>query len=110
MNIRKARTQAFQRQHGRCCYCGCPMWQASPEQFAKHHGVSRQQARAFQCTAEHLRARQDGGSNQASNIAAACIVCNHRRHQRKNPPEPGAYQQMVQKRMAKGGWHTARPE
>jgi hypothetical protein len=57
-NIRKS---AFTQQNGKCCYCGFHMWLDSADSFAKHHGISVKQARHFQCTAEHLKARQEGG-------------------------------------------------
>lgn len=109
MNIQKIRTRAFQRQSGRCIYCGCPMWQSSPEEFAQQHLVTRKQASAFRCTAEHLRARCDGGSDGAANIAAACQFCNSQRHRSTRPLEPDAYRAKVQRRMGKGGWHVVRP-
>jgi 5-methylcytosine-specific restriction endonuclease McrA len=104
--LKKHRNSAFDRQKGKCCYCGFQMWRDSPEAFAEAHGIKVAQARHFQCTAEHLVARQDGGKDGALNIAAACIRCNQLRHQRKNPPEPMQYQAHVQKRLAKGGWHN----
>lgn len=109
MSIQKIRTKAFQHQSGRCTYCGCPMWQSSPEQFARQHQVTRKQASAFRCTAEHLRARCDGGRNGAANIAAACQFCNSQRHKAAKPLEPDAYRARVQRRMAKGSWHPAHP-
>ncbi|MCQ4243895.1 restriction endonuclease [Stutzerimonas decontaminans] len=104
--LKKHRNSAFDRQKGKCCYCGFQMWRDSPEAFAKAHGITATQARHFQCTAEHLFARQDGGKDEAQNIAAACRRCNQLRHQRKTPPEPAQYQQFVQKRLDKGGWHA----
>ncbi|WP_447751601.1 HNH endonuclease [Pseudomonas nicosulfuronedens] len=109
MSIQTIRTKAFQRQAGRCTYCGCPMWQSSPEHFAQQHQVTRKQASAFRCTAEHLHARCDGGTDAAGNIAAACYWCNSRRHQAKRPLSPEAYRAKVQQRMGKGRWHAARP-
>lgn len=108
-SISKLRKSAFTQQNGKCCYCGFSMWQDSAESFAKHHGITLKQARHFQCTAEHLQARQDGGKDAAGNIAAACIRCNHLRHARKKPLATKQYQQYVQNRVNKGGWHNARP-
>ncbi len=105
----KPRRSAFVRQNGKCCYCGFEMWQDSPESFALRHGLTLKQARHFQCTAEHLKARKDGGGNGSSNIAAACIRCNQLRHARKKPMEPEQYQRHVISRVVKGGWHAARP-
>ncbi|MGL4316766.1 MAG: HNH endonuclease [Pseudomonas sp.] len=106
--LQKHRQSAFTRQNGKCCYCGFAMWQDSPESFAKQQGISAKQARYFQCTAEHLRARQDGGGDSLSNIAAACIRCNHLRHARKMAMSPEQYLCHVQKRVKRGGWHIAR--
>lgn len=102
-----SRSHAHSTQSGRCIYCGAPMWSQSPEQFASRHGISLADARRFQLTAEHLIARSEGGSDAKSNIAAACLYCNHKRHQRKTPPDPLAYQALVQRRIAKGKWHPA---
>ncbi|MFI8608002.1 HNH endonuclease [Pseudomonas sp. NPDC077649] len=108
-SIQKHRKTAFTQQNGKCCYCGFRMWLDSADTFAKQHGITVKQARHFQCTAEHLQARQDGGRDARSNIAAACIRCNQLRHQRKNPMAPAQYQQHVKRRVKKGGWHSARP-
>ena len=105
-SIAKNRNTAFQRQNGHCCYCGFKMWQKSPAEFAKAHGISAAQARHFQCTAEHLQARQDGGTDRLGNIAAACLRCNNLRHARAKPPQPPEYQELVQKRLSKGKWHS----
>jgi len=58
--LQKHRQSAFAAQCGRCIYCRQPM--------GRH------------ATAEHLKARQDGGTDRRDNIAAACRTCNHRRH------------------------------
>jgi hypothetical protein len=58
--LQKHRQSAFIAQQGRCIYCGCNM--------GNHP------------TAEHLQARQDGGTDRRDNIAAACWRCNYRRH------------------------------
>ena len=108
--IAKHRRSAFDRQNGRCCYCGFLMWQHSAEAFAAEHRISLAQAKHFQCTAEHLQARCDGGNNRTENIAAACKRCNQLRHQRKKAPSPDAYQQFVQERLRKGKWCTLPPK
>jgi 5-methylcytosine-specific restriction endonuclease McrA len=108
-SIKKHRYTAFTQQNGKCCYCGFSMWQDSAESFAKQHGITVKQARHFQCTAEHLQARQDGGRDVQHNIAAACIRCNHLRHARKKPMAVKQYQQHVKKRVSQGGWHDVRP-
>ena len=101
----KSRSTAFERQGGRCFYCDFPMWRGSIEQFARFHGITLGQARQFQCTAEHLLARQDGGGDGRGNIVAACLVCNQRRHKRKLVPEPEAYRTLVRQRLNQGRWH-----
>lgn len=103
--LQKIRKSAFTRQNGKCYYCNFSMWQDSAESFAKRHGLAVKQARHFQCTAEHLIARQDGGRDEGWNIAAACIRCNQLRHRRKVPMEPGQYQNYVRERVEKGIWH-----
>lgn len=104
----KSRSTAFEHQSGRCYYCDFPMWRGSIEQFARLYGITLGQARQFQCTAEHLLARQDGGGDGRSNIVAACLVCNQRRHKRKLALKPDAYRKLVQQRLSHGLWHIAR--
>lgn len=101
----KSRSTAFERQGGRCYYCDFPMWRGSIEQFARLHGITLGQARQFQCTAEHLLARQDGGGDGRSNIVAACLVCNQRRHKRKAPLSPEDYRELIQHRLSQVRWH-----
>lgn len=104
-NFRAHRAHAFELQHGRCYYCQQPMWLSDLAAFAKQQGFTAKQSRRFQCTAEHLQARCDGGKDRAANIAAACLTCNTRRHRRKQPPQPVAYRALVQRRMKAGRWH-----
>lgn len=102
--LQRLRTQAFHAQRGLCCYCGLPMWQASPDEL-KPFGLRARTVAPLRCTAEHLVAQQDGGKDVAGNIAAACWLCNSRRHKRKSPPLPEVYRAFVARRMAKGKWH-----
>ncbi|WP_414635381.1 HNH endonuclease [Azospira sp.] len=81
------------------------MWLADLAGFANSHNYSLAQARLLQCTAEHLRARQDGGKNSPGNIAAACWYCNTRRHKRVHQLRPEEFRQHVVKRMRNGRWH-----
>lgn len=77
---RVARTEAWTRQGGNCCYCRTPL--------------SR-----IQITAEHKEARKRGGSDESHNIAAACFWCNQARGsmpkarfmKRLKSPEPSRY-------------------
>lgn len=104
-NLSKKRFVAFNKQAGRCYYCGSPMWNDNPEEFAKYHKISMSYAARFQCTAEHLLARCDGGNNSPENIVAACLFCNNARHKRKKPPAPVQYKSIIQTRLRKGKWH-----
>jgi 5-methylcytosine-specific restriction endonuclease McrA len=99
------RSLAFQSQSGRCYYCNLPMWQDHPEQFALRFGITLSQSKQFQCTAEHLLARQDGGPTSWSNIVAACLFCNQKRHQRKIALNPVKHKERVKKRISIQKWH-----
>ena len=102
--LQRLRTQAFYAQHHRCTYCGLVMWLESPDEL-QALGLRPRTAAPLRCTAEHLVAKQDGGKDVEGNIAAACWLCNVRRHQRKKPPSPDVYRAFVQRRMATGKWH-----
>jgi 5-methylcytosine-specific restriction endonuclease McrA len=104
--LKRIRTNAFLRQQGRCIYCHKQMWLSDLADFAVEHKITVKQARHLQCTAEHLRARKDGGGNTTGNIAAACLLCNLRRHKRKTDLTPEQFGVHVRIRMARGGWHT----
>jgi len=106
-SVTRARTRAFQRQLGRCHYCNVSMWIDNLPEFASKHGLSLGLARPLQCTAEHLHARCDGGSDSQTNIVAACRLCNWRRHaRRKAKPTPEAYRCLVQRRVRARRWHA----
>ncbi|CAD1790680.1 MULTISPECIES: HNH endonuclease [Xanthomonas] len=101
--LKSLRTNAFNAQSGRCYYCDWPMWLSSPSEL----GLRPRSARSYQCTAEHLVAQQDGGLDIPENVVAACCFCNLRRHQRPTPaPSPEVYRVQVQRRVAKGKWHS----
>lgn len=93
-SLRRFRAAAFVRQHGRCYYCKKPMWLHDPAAFGAEHGVTPRQARQLRCTAEHLRARQDGGRDTRDNIVAAHLACNRGRHRRKVPPSPERWKEI----------------
>lgn len=101
------RRKAYLRQSCRCCYCDFPIWERDPEPFIRLFGVTRAEAGRLKCTAEHLKAQQDGGTHVESNIAAACRFCNTTRHKAREPLAPQAYRAKVQRRVAVGRWHPA---
>jgi len=101
----KYRQQAFLNQAQRCYYCGFLMWEGNPEEFAAFHRISLPQAQRFQCTAEHLDARQDGGTNAKSNIVAACLHCNQARHRMQPAPTPEDLRQVISKQLKNNCWH-----
>src|SRR5690606_1212554 len=104
-SVVRARELAAQTQNSRCYYCGALMCVDELTAFASRHGLSVSAVRLLQCTAEHLLAKCDGGMDVADNIAAACHFCNSRRHARRKPLSPGAYQKYVQGRVHRRRWH-----
>lgn len=101
--IRRFRKRAFLRQDGRCYYCQQPMFDGGDLlAFAARHRLTRKQALQFKSTAEHLVARQDGGLDSESNIAAACQRCNLARHRRLRPVSAAEFSVYVRKRLL---WH-----
>jgi len=104
----KLRNVAYVRQQGRCFYCGCPMPLSNNlDAFAQATGLSLSLSRQLVCTAEHLKAKSEGGRDTGDNIVAACLVCNQRRHKRKTAPDPSRYKALVTQRLHKGKWHVA---
>ena len=105
--IKSLRSKAFRQQNGYCYYCEQPMWLSESDaiQLARRHCLRLSQVNPLKCTAEHLRARQDGGADEADNIVAACWFCNNHRHRQVNPMKPPAYRNLVQQRLAHGRWH-----
>lgn len=88
-SLKNARARAFQAQNGCCYYCRQRM----------------NQSPLTVCTAEHLRARSEGGG-VSGNIVAACLYCNSRRHRRKKPMAPLAWQAHVMQMVEKLAWPT----
>jgi len=103
--IKNLRKRAALEQGWRCYYCQLPMWDSSPEEFMKRHGMPPALTKRFQCTAEHVNARCDGGKDVAANIVAACLFCNATRHKAKHPLDAIKHASVVRSRMAKGKWH-----
>lgn len=98
-SLKRFRIVAFAHQAGRCYYCGLPMWTQDPLSFARQYGITPRQAKRLQCTAEHLKARQDGGEDSFANLVAACLYCNQMRHRyKKVAPTPDRYRNRVQAR------------
>lgn len=89
MSLRENRVHAYNRQNGRCFYCQWPMWERAfePEDHAmtrinavrSHKGNPVANLQSFECTAEHLERRADGGGDTNANIVAACLDCNSAR-------------------------------
>lgn len=102
--IKVLRSQAFERQSGRCYYCCVRMWLFSPAELPGVPGKLTAWPK-LRCTAEHLLPQSEGGRDTPSNIAAACAHCNQTRHKRKLPPKPAAYIKQVRRRVASGRWH-----
>ena len=104
-HLSRHRLAAFQRQNGHCYYCNCPMWIEDVSAFAHMHLLTIKQAKQLACTAEHLKAVHDGGSDTAKNIVAACRFCNDQRHRRKVAPSPELHRMRVKARIALRHWH-----
>ena len=102
--LKEYRERQAKKQAGRCFYCSFPMWSDDREAFSNKYGISRAEALRFRCTAEHLRARCDGGKTCASNIAA-CLFCNSHRHRRKEALAWEPFRIFVERRLKRGAWH-----
>ncbi|KGQ18122.1 HNH endonuclease [Lysobacter dokdonensis DS-58] len=100
--LRRFRKAAARRQQHRCHYCDAPMWTRNPWQFAQRHGLTLEDCAHFQCTAEHVVARRDGGG-EVRNIVAACRYCNIARHQMEGPFAADDYRERVRNDPA---WRT----
>jgi hypothetical protein len=103
--LQRHRSHAYSTQKTRCIYCTAATWDKDPAKFMARYGLTLKQAKRFQCTAEHLSAKCDGGGDYRSNIAAACLTCNQRRHLLKPAPDPERYKQMARAAVARGQWH-----
>ncbi len=100
------RARKMRAQSGRCYYCGTPMWSWNPGRFRKRFRLQWRTVHRYQCTAEHLLARRDGGTDAVDNIVAACRFCNEERHNAKRVQDPAAYRNRVRARVASGTWKT----
>jgi 5-methylcytosine-specific restriction endonuclease McrA len=106
--LQKNRNLAYESQHGLCYYCRQPMWTSHPKVFCNQYKISNKSALLLKCTAEHVIARQDGGSDQRNNIVAACLYCNRTRHKAKNALPIDKYKAKVIRRMEQNKWHPIR--
>ncbi|WP_080579222.1 HNH endonuclease [Sinorhizobium fredii] len=104
-NIQKLRRKAAKSEGRQCYYCQQPMWETDPKIFSERFRVPTRAVFLFQCTAEHLVARCDGGRDTKENIVAACLYCNKNRHRTKRPKDAASYARYVRSRMKQGRWH-----
>lgn len=82
------------------------MWLTDPTAFLARFDVTLEQASRFQCTAEHLVARRDGGPNVKKNVVAACRHCNVQRHDGDGSAlDHEAYRGWVRRQVELGNWH-----
>jgi 5-methylcytosine-specific restriction endonuclease McrA len=81
------------------------MCTGDPDAFASAHGVTRRVASTLLCTAEHCVPRSTGGRDTATNIVAACVTCNLRRHRRNSVPDTSAFREFVARRIRARRWH-----
>lgn len=106
----KLRIRAFFAQRCRCIYCNLPIWEpAYKERFSEALGIPQILLPHLRSTAEHLFARQEGGTDSRFNIAAACHWCNWKRHAHRNDcaPDPQHFLQEVRRAMKAKLWHPA---
>jgi hypothetical protein len=82
------------------------MWLTDVESFQAQYDITAEHACRLKCTAEHLIARCDGGTNAPTNIAAVCWWCNQARHKLSSPPAPKTYRRYVRRRVVTGRWHS----
>lgn len=94
----------MKEQAGCCYYCGQPMWSDDDAAFRAQFNLTRRRALLFQCTAEHLKARSEGGASGRANLVAACWFCNQTRHRAARAKAPDAYRAHVRRRLALGRW------
>ena len=103
--LAKRRDSAFRAQNGDCYYCGCAMLKRQLSEFTAADSAQRVD-RMRVCTAEHLRARMNGGTNARKNLVAACWYCNTARHSRYGGQEPRDYRAIVRQQVKAGAWPT----
>ena len=104
-SLSKLRARAYSAQGYRCFYCRCYMWLGSADVFRTRFRLGSGQVVGLQCTAEHLVARQDGGTDSLENVVAACQSCNWRRHARPKAMPVDKYRAHVARQVRQGRWH-----
>jgi hypothetical protein len=110
MTYIRRRARACQRQAGRCFYCQCLMWYGIDlDSFCAKHDLAAEQAMQLRLTAEHVIARCDNGSDDASNIVAACLYCNMKRHASKQAKTSRNYARYVRAQIRLNQWHLFDP-
>lgn len=106
ISLKTLRYRAYQRQSGKCYYCGYPMWEGDSQGFAERYGLSSRQSRLLQATGEHLMPFSMGGPATRRNIVAACLHCNKTRHKNQSERSAEVYLHYVQARVNSGKWHS----
>lgn len=81
------------------------MWLGDSAEFQRLNGLKAGVA-IFQCTAEHLHPRADGGGDHPDNIVAACRHCNWTRHLRSRAQDAAKYRERVKRQVQRGRWLT----
>lgn len=99
VKLRRAKMLA---QGEKCFYCDQRMWDTAL--CATDSTPKSRRSKALQCTAEHLCARSEGGSNKPENIVAAYHYCNTTRHKCKKPRSPEDHCAHVRRRISQGRW------
>jgi hypothetical protein len=105
--LARLRARAYKSQFVCCYYCGAKMWTKESSGLTEELGITPESAKLFQCTAEHLQARCNGGKDRPDNIVAACLCCNQLRHRMKEALSPKRHKAMVVRAVHDRNWPTA---
>lgn len=87
----------FEDQNGKCYYCLRQTWVPAihrREYAINRLGIKERLLSDLRATAEHLRKREDGGTDDPRNIVMACNECNRERGWR-NPLEHVRVQRQI---------------
>ena len=104
-SLKNKRARAFKSQNGKCYYCMIPMWLTEVTDHFFQSRISTKAMSRIRCTAEHVEARCDGGSDAIENLVAACWFCNSTRHRMARPSSSNKYRKHVMSRVKRGKWH-----